>query len=235
MVRYVKSSVLGFCALTVLLVGAEFAMCEEPFNGKDLDNWKVSGFGKGNKWTVGKARVSPDDPKLLVAEPGEGEMINLAEKHLDSRDIHSMATFGDCHIELELMVPKGSNSGIYVMGRYEIQVLDSYGKETMGGGDMGAIYDAAPPPVNACKKPGEWQKYVIDFTAPRFNDEGEKTANAVFIKVELNGQLLHKDLDMPKVTPGGVSGKEVPEGPLMFQGNHGPVAYRNIKVTPLVK
>ncbi|OQA00070.1 MAG: hypothetical protein BWY71_00851 [Planctomycetes bacterium ADurb.Bin412] len=130
-------------------------------------------------------------------------------------------------------MPKDSNSGVYVMGEYEIQVLDSYGRETMGPGDMGAIYGAAPAPVNACKKPGQWQKYVIDFQAPKFDASGNKIANAKFIKVELNGQILHKDLEMPAQTPGGVTEKENAAGPLMFQGNHGPVAYRNIRIAPL--
>jgi hypothetical protein len=157
----------------------------------------------------------------------------VTPRHGESQDIYSKAKFGDCRIELEVMVPQGSNSGIYVMGEYEVQVLDSFGKQKMGSGDMGAIYGGFAPPVNASKKPGEWQQYVIEWQAPKFNAAGKKTANARFLKVELNGQVLHKDLEMPGPTPGGVTGKEAPAGPLMFQGNHGPVAYRNIVVTPL--
>ncbi|MFH1718165.1 MAG: DUF1080 domain-containing protein [Planctomycetota bacterium] len=207
------------------------------FNGRDLNNWQVQG-GKGKgKWVVGKAKVSSSDPKQLVAADGTGEMINLAAKHGDSLDIFSNEKFGDCRIELQLMVPEGSNSGVYVMGEYEIQVLDSWGKTKMGPGDMGAIYGASPPPVNACLRPGQWQKYVIEWQAPRFDAAGGKAAggNAKFLKVELNGQLLHQNLEMPKQTPGGVAGKEGPTGPLMFQGNHGPVAYRNIIAKPLAK
>ncbi|MHC4642574.1 MAG: 3-keto-disaccharide hydrolase, partial [Planctomycetota bacterium] len=137
--------------------------------------------------------------------------------------------------EVEVMVPKGSNSGIYVMGEYEIQVLDSWGRDRMGNGDMGAVYGASPPPVNACKRPGEWQKYVIDFIAPKFDASGKKIANARLLKVQLNGQVLHENLEMKSQTPGGVYGREAPTGPLMFQGNHGPVAYRNIIVKPLLK
>ena len=74
---------------------------------------------------------------------------------------------------------------------------------------------------------------MIDFRAPRFDAAGNKIENARFIKVELNGQVLHKNLEMPKQTPAGVTGKEVPLGPIMFQGDHGPVAYRNIKITEL--
>ena len=69
------------------------------------------------------------------------------------------------------MVPKGSNSGIYVMGEYEVQILDSYGKpaDKLTQGDLGALYSAAAPKVNASKKPGEWQKFVIEFQAPKFD------------------------------------------------------------------
>jgi hypothetical protein len=162
-------------------------------------------------------------------------MINLTGKHGGSLDIYSKAKFGDCRIELEVMVPKGSNSGIYVMGEYEIQVLDSWGRVKMGSGDMGAVYGASPPPVNACKKPGEWQKYVIDFLAPKFDASGKKTKNAELIRVRLNGRVLHENLEMKRQTPGSVAGREAPTGPLMFQGNHGPVAYRNIKIKPLLK
>jgi len=205
------------------------------FNGEDLNDWEVAGDKSKSKWVVGTAAVSPSNPKLLVSEEGGSEMINLAAQHGDSLDIFSKAKFGSGRIELQLMVPNESNSGVYVMGEYEIQVLDSYGREKMGNGDMGAVYGAAPPPVNACKKPGEWQKYVIEFTAPSFDSSGKKTANATLVKVELNGQVLHENLELPGPTPGGVTGEEAVAGPLMFQGNHGPVAYRNIVIKPLLK
>jgi hypothetical protein len=205
------------------------------FNGRDLDNWRVNGDKAKSKWVVGKAKVSPQDPKQLVAEEGQGEMINLPAMHGDSLDIFSKEKFGDCRIEVQLMVPQGSNSGVYVMGEYEIQVLDSWGREKMGPGDMGAIYGASPPPLNACLKPGQWQKYVIEWQAPKFDAAGAKTQNARFLKVELNGQVLHENLEMKQQTPGGVVGREVPAGPLMFQGNHGPVAFRNVIVAPLAK
>ena len=117
------------------------------------------------------------------------------------------------------------------MGEYEVQVYDSWGKEKMESLDMGAIYDAAPPPFNACKKPGDWQRYVIEFQAPRFDAQGKRTANAKFLSVELNGKMIHRNLEMPGPNPRGVTGKEAPQGPILFQGNHGPVAYRNIRIT----
>lgn len=204
------------------------------FNGKDLTGWqtKTDGTKGSNKWTVGAPRLAADQAQLDVTAP-EGAMVNLAIQHGDSWDIYSKQEFGSCHLELDVMVPKGSNSGIYLMGEYELQVFDSYGKTTLGTGDMGAIYGASPPPMNACKAPGEWQHIVVDWQAPTFDAKGTKTASAKFLKVELNGNVLHKDLEMKGPTPGGICGKEAAKGPLMFQGNHGAVAYRNIQITPL--
>ena len=203
------------------------------FNGVDLSEWAVSGPQAKNKWVVGKAAISPEGPNLLVAQEGTGEMINVVKEHNESLDFYSKAKFGDCRIEVEVMVPRGSNSGIYVMGEYEVQVLDSFGRSEMGPGDMGAIYGGYSPPVNASKAPGEWQQYVIEWKAPKFDANGRKVADAEFLRVQLNGQTLHENLVMPGPTPGGLTGKEAAEGPLMFQGNHGPVAYRNIVVRPL--
>jgi hypothetical protein len=120
------------------------------------------------------------------------------------------------------------------MGEYEVQVLDSFGKDANPGpGDMGAIYGAQPPKNPKYRKPGEWSQYEIHWQAPRFDAEGKKTANGKFLKVILNGKLIHENLEMTKPTPAGVDGKEKAQGPIMFQGNHGPVSYRNIRVRPL--
>jgi sugar phosphate isomerase/epimerase len=228
--------VVEFRDIRIKQLAGEVCDAVPVFNGQNLDEWTTNaGSGKENLWAVGKARLSASNPRLLEKVEGTGEMINLAAKNGDSQDIYSKAKFGDCRIEVEVMVPRGSNSGIYVMGEYEVQVLDSYGRTKMGSGDMGAIYGGHAPPVNASKKPGEWQQYVIEWRAPQFDGTGNKTRNAEFVKVELNGQVLHKNLIMPGPTPGGVTGKEAPMGPLMFQGNHGPVAYRNIVVKPLLK
>jgi len=224
--------VVEFKDISVKHLDEKYGDAKLIFNGKNLDEWTTNtGSGKGDKWIVGKASISPDNPRMLVAKDGKGEMINLTPEHGASRNIYSKAKFvGDCRIELQVMVPQGSNSGVYVMGEYEIQVLDSWGRQKMSGGDMGAVYGASPPKVNASKKPGQWQNYVIDFQAPKFDSSGQKTDKARLLRVELNGQVLHENLVMEKQTPGGVIGREAPTGPLMFQGNHGPVAYRNIIV-----
>jgi hypothetical protein len=223
-------SIVGIVSLAG---GLWFAPAEEkvvqPFDGKSLNGWQFKNPKERSKWRVGKASLdSADSRKLTVADGAE-----LVNAEGGGVDIYTAAKFGDVRIEVELMVPKGSNSGIYVMGEYEVQVLDSFGKKDseLSAGDIGALYGAAPPKQNASKAPGEWQKFIIDFRAPRFDDAGKKTANAKFVKVELNGKVLHENVEMKGPTPSGVTGKEAPTGPLMFQGDHGPVAYRNIKIS----
>lgn len=208
-----------------------------PFNGTDLTGWKTQGDPARSHWVVGRASLEPDNPAKLCVKvippqadggPAPRELIN---REGGGVNLYSEKTFGDCTLEVEFMVPKGSNSGIYVMGEYEVQVFDSYGRDKVGQGDLGALYSAAAPRKNAARKPGEWQKFVIDFQAPRF-EGGKKVANAVFKKVVLNGEVIHENVSMKGATPGGLTGKEAPQGPIMFQGDHGPVAYRALKVTP---
>lgn len=224
-------------ALTLVLLlsitqspAADDTGVKEPFNGKDLTGWLTKGGKPAETLKVGTAKLDLKNPKQFVVESGGNELINFKS---GARDFYTEATFGDAMIEVEFMVPKGSNSGVYVMGEYEIQILDSYGKDKVGPGDVGGLYGAAAPKVNAAKAPGEWQKFVIDFRAPKFDADGKKTANAKFVRVTLNGKVIHENVEMKGQTPGGVTGKEHARGPLMFQGNHGPVAYRNIKIKPV--
>jgi hypothetical protein len=218
-------------ASTGLLPGA----AAEPFNGKDLTGWIARPDGATrSQWKVGAAKPSATDPKHFTVTPGGHDLVNDTKGHGQSLDLYSTATFGDAIITLEVMVPENSNSGIYVMGEYEVQVLDSFGKDANPGpGDMGAIYGAQPPWNPTYRKPGEWSNYEIHWQAPKFDPQGRKIANARFVKVMLNGRVIHENLEMTKPTPGGVDGKEKAQGPLMFQGNHGPVAYRNIRIQPL--
>jgi hypothetical protein len=204
----------------------------EPFNGKNMTGWKTKDRNKSN-WLVGTYTMSSEKPNTLaIRNREENERPDLVNWKGGGTDIFTEQTFGDIHLELEFMVPKGSNSGIYLMGEYEVQILDSFGKpdDKLTQGDLGALYSAAKPPKNASKKPGEWQKFVIDFQAPRFEGE-KKVANAKFMKVTLNDVVLHENVEMKQHTPGGLTGKEAATGPLMFQGDHGPVAFRNIKIT----
>jgi len=235
----VKAVLLGRLSVLVLLIAAALLAADspapvQPFNGKDLTGWIFVGKPENNKWLVGTAEVDPENPRKLIVKPGGSELVNLPASHRDSGDLYTAETFGDCRIELELMIPKRSNSGIYVAGVYEIQVYDSFGKdkEKIGPTDMGAVYDVAAPKVNAGKAPGQWQSCQIDYQAPRFDKEGKKMQNAKLLRVTLNGQVIHENLELTGPTAGGLRDKEAPTGPLYFQGNHGPVAYRGIRITP---
>ncbi len=197
----------------------------EPFNGKNLEGWSLK-HASGSNWVVGQATVAEDDPAALKVVNEPGQLVNAQGQGVD---IFTKEHFGDCRLEIELMVPKGSNSGIYLHGNYEVQVFDSWGKEKAGPGDIGGIYGAAAPKENAARKPGEWQQFVIDFRAPRFTD-GKKVENAMFRRVLLNGKQIHENVEVSGVTGGNLGKGESPKGPLMFQGDHGAVSYRNIRI-----
>ncbi len=197
-----------------------------PFNGTNLDGWKLR-REQGSHWVIGQASLDANDPARLTVGGSAGELVNAQGGGVD---VMTVEEYGDCTVELEMMVPKRSNSGIYLQGNYEIQVLDSYGKQQLGPGDIGGIYGATAPRVNAAKAPGEWQKFVIEFQAPRFQD-GKKVANAVFKKITLNDQVIQENVEVAGPTGGNLGRGDVPQGPLMFQGDHGPVAFRNIKIT----
>ena len=187
--------------------------------------------------------VKADDPKALDWEPGEGEIVNGPTGKTEY--LRTKLEHGDIEAHIEFMVPQGSNSGVYFMGRYEIQILDSWGVKKLGFGDCGGIYErprregggfeGRPPLVNASRKPGEWQTFDVIFRAPRFDENGEKIANAVFVKVVHNGVLVHENQEVTGPTRSAEHeyDPEVPLGPLRLQGDHGPVAYRNIRIRSL--
>jgi len=200
----------------------------ESFNGTDLSGWQLK-RDTGSQWVVGTADMNSDSPRELSVKPaadGKDELINQQGKDVD---IYTAAEFGDCTLRIEVMVPQGSNSGIYLMGNHEVQVLDSWGKEKVGAGDIGGLYGAAAPRLNAAKEPGAWQEFVIEFQAPKFA-EGKKVANAVFKKVTLNGKVIHENVEMNGGTGGSLGRGKQPTSPLMFQGDHGPVAHRSIRI-----
>jgi hypothetical protein len=211
--------------------------------GKDFTGWKLKNE-KASLWkSAGDVKMDPKNNKELLptAEPAQTPLLvnDLKEKQHGS-DIYTEKEFGDCELHVELLVPKGSNSGVYLMGRYEIQVLDSFGKgkaKPPAKGDLGGIYNTqAPTPDNYEPKPaGEWQTLDVVFRAPKFDAAGAKNTNARFVSVKLNGKEIHKDVDVPKPTGGEISPTEAPEGPVLFQGDHGPVAFRNLRVKETTK
>jgi hypothetical protein len=151
----------------------------------------------------------------------------------------SKQVFGDHRIELEFSCPPmpkslgidRGNSGVYVHGIYEVQVLDSW-EEEVAMNSCGAIYQISAPSQNASLAPGEWQSYVIDFRAPRIDAAGE-VIEFGRMSVTHNGILIQDDVELPHVTPGGLGGEVIAAGPLMLQDHNHPVRYRNIRITPL--
>jgi hypothetical protein len=231
-------------SIPLLLALAASALAAEPvelFNGKDLSGWKAP----TGTWTaVQSVTLDPANNRAFVSTPGTGVLLNSnGDKTLN---IESSGEWGDCELHVEFCVPQGSNSGIYLQGRYEVQVLDSFGKAEVAEHDCGAIYqrwepargkgkegyEGHTPKVNASKPPGEWQSFDILFRAPRFDVMGKKTANAVFVKVLHNGKVIHENVECTGPTRGAKLASEAPTGPIVLQGDHGPVAYRNLKLTP---
>jgi hypothetical protein len=212
----------------------------ELFNGEDLQGWTARG---PHDWKTA-ARVWVDDvnPERLQNVPGTGVMVN--GDWGDTVDLHTEREHGSCELHLEFCVARHSNSGVYLQGQYEIQILDSWGKEELKFSTNGAIYarwveetktayDGYPPRVNASLAPGEWQTLEVRFHAPRFDAAGNKSANARFERVVLNGQVIHEDVECSGPTRGAWNETDIPRGPLRLQGDHGPVAFRNLRLRPL--
>jgi len=203
------------------------------FNGKDLTGWKlrIRDKPRPSKWQVVAAvSLKAGEPGRFDAKDGQG--ILLCGDDGRGVDLISELEHGDCELWVEFTVPKGSNSGIYFQGQYEVQILDSFGKkdEELKYGDCGGIYNTAAPRKNASKAPGEWQTFHIVFRAPRFDSTGKKTENARFLKVVHNGVTIHENVEVAKPTTASLGGAEKPTGPLMIQGDHGPVAFRSIRM-----
>lgn len=193
----------------------------------------------GDWQTAGDVHLSPSNPARFEAVPGKGVIHNGNGRTVD---ILSTAEYGDVRVSYEFNIPKGSNSGVYFMGRYEIQIFDSHGVAQPKHSDCGGIYErwadnrgfeGHPPLVNASKPAGQWQTIEAVFRAPRFDASGKKVENARFKRVVLNGQVVQQDVDVTGPTRASHYQDEQPGGPLMIQGDHGPVAIRNLRITPL--
>ena len=190
------------------------------FDGSSLANW-ASMDGSDATWRL------------------EDDYMEVAPK---AGNIQSREHFGDCQLHLEWAAPaevKGDsqgrgNSGVFMMGTYEIQVLDCYDNPTYADGTTGGLYGQCPPLVNACRKPGQWQTFDIIWIAPRF--DGDKLVSPARTTVLLNGVLLHHDQALigPTMHRTTTCYKPQPEaGPLVLQDHGDLVRFRNIWYRPL--
>ncbi|MCC6860131.1 MAG: DUF1080 domain-containing protein [Bryobacterales bacterium] len=197
------------------------------FDGKDLSRWVNRGKG-------------PDRGKLLDARWTVRD--GYVEAAGGAGDLVTKEKFGDCQLHIEWASPSlvdgtsqwRGNSGVLLMSRYEIQVLDSFENPTYADGQAGAIYGQWPPLVNASRKPGEWQSYDIVFEAPRF--EGDKVVKPAYFTVFHNGVLVHNRQAAVGRMAHRVVGTYAPhdaEEPLALQDHDVPVRYRNIWIRRL--
>ena len=206
----------------------------------ELDAWRKP---TGSWYVAGDARPDPAEPARLAGVPGRGAIINGPGK---TRNLYSKEDYGDIEAHFEFLIPRDSNSGVKLQGLYEIQICDSVSAQKLTGSESGGVYpraellpryhhldDGYAPKVNAARPAGEWQTLDLIFKAPRFDAAGKKVANARFVKVVLNGQVVQEDLELKAPTGHAWRLPEVPRGPLMLQADHGPVAFRNIRVRRL--
>jgi hypothetical protein len=214
------------------------------FNGHDLTGWHGRNPNQKNEWftTAGVFYDRLLSPKSLAARGTPGDRM-LNGPRGTTVDLVTDQKFGDIELYLEFMLAKGSNSGVYMHSLYECQIFDSYGStQPMTSSDGGGIYHqwineqgvgGSAPRVNASLPPGQWQSYQLWFQAPRFDSSGKKIANAKYLRVLHNGILVQENVDLAGPTRAHMDIPEAPENSLMIQGDHGPVAVRNIYWRPL--
>ncbi|SMG46600.1 3-keto-disaccharide hydrolase [Arenibacter troitsensis] len=177
------------------------------FNGKDLSGWKLIDPKKANGFKVVDGTLM-NDP----VQPENGE-------HISYGNIRTLQEFEDFNLKLEVNVPQGNNSGVYLRGLYEIQVVDSYGKE-LDSHNMGALYSRITPSMAAEKPAGEWQNFDITLV--------DRHVTVIF-----NGKKIIDNQPVLGPTGGAMSADVLSPGPIYLQGDHGNVAYRNIILTPI--
>lgn len=241
--NFIGRSMIGFlCACGTGLAFSQQASGQSvQIPLQDFSSFKDA----GKSWQIaGDVNAELGKENVLKTSSGTGVLVNLPGKKTPGQDLFSGFEHGDVDIELDYLLAEGSNSGIYLQGRYELQLLDSWGVVSPKAGDNGGIYerwdDSKPegqqgyqgyaPRQNASKAPGLWQHLKISFQAPRFDATGKKIENARILRAELNGVTIHENVELQGPTRGAVGGNEVAAGPLRIQGDHGAVAFKNISI-----
>ncbi|MBO0949472.1 3-keto-disaccharide hydrolase [Fibrella forsythiae] len=234
-----------FFLLTSLLSWALYASAQQnqlPFQQIDLQNLSAFKPAPGNWSVAGDVFYDLNAAGKGSTKSGTGILVNKLSAKTNEHLFTNME-HGDLQLELDFMMEKGSNAGIYLQGRYEVQLFDSWGVKTPKSSDCGAIYErwdesrpegrkgyeGHPPAQNVSKAPGLWQHLSIVFRAPRFNSNGQKIANARFLKVMQNGVVVQENVEVTGPTRAAAFTDEKPTGPLMIQGDHGAVAIRSIR------
>ncbi len=242
--NYLRFGATAFIWLlgTTLVSGQQLAD-QSKIDLKDLSSFKAP----GKTWTLANGvTASLSDVNVLDMVKGDGILVNVSNSKDHGSDLFTIAEYGDVILELDYLLAKGANSGIYLQGNYEVQLEDSWGILNPTSANNGGIYqrwdESKPeaqkgyqgyaPRQNVSKAPGLWQHMKIVFQAPRFDASGSKTANARILGVELNGVLIHDNIELFGPTR-GANDKEKALGALRLQGDHGSVAFRNIKLSKL--
>jgi len=236
----------------IVAIGDSFAFVRPPENdlaapgtvmaGRVADG-RITGTMTELDGTVTSFSAVPTPALVRATPPVWGEPIDLLASGLDGWHLQDPAstqgwrvvdgvlentlaggnlvtndTWMDFRLELEVNVPPGGNSGIYLRGRHEVQVLDSYGKPA-GSREMGGIYGQVTPTSNSARPAGEWQQFDITFVGRR-------------VTVSLNGVHIIHDQEIPGVTGGAMDANSGEPGPIMLQGDHGAMRFRNMRLTP---
>ena len=197
---------------------------ELPAQTFDLS--EVNNAQPANWHNVGNVFANRQQAGHIESTEGQGVLVNLPDDQQQS-DLTTSWEHGDLDISLDFMLPKGAHTKLFLQGRYAVQLADSWGKDSVGADGCGGIARQAPR-INACRAPGLWQHLDIEFRAPRFNEQGQKIANAQFAEVTLNGSVIHQNLGVEAPTPKAPFGDEKSLGPLVISGSDGSLALRNI-------